>query len=91
MNRNLDDPNNKRWRKEVFKRDKFKCQWPNCNLKGKLNAHHIQTWAHNPGLRFLPGNGITLCRKHHDIIHGNEDSYVSLFLKILYNNHGRLQ
>lgn len=90
MGRNFQDPNYKDWRKKVFARDNFSCQWPNCKIKSKLNAHHIQKWADNPGLRFLVANGITLCHTHHKMIHGNEESYASLFLKILYDKHGRL-
>tara|TARA_E500000178_G_scaffold307394_1_gene320320 strand:+ start:37 stop:309 length:273 start_codon:yes stop_codon:yes gene_type:complete len=90
MSRNFQDPNYKEWRKKVFARDKFSCQWPNCVLKSKLNAHHIKKWADNPGLRFLVANGITLCHKHHKMIHGNEEVYAALFLKILYDKHGRL-
>lgn len=90
MVRNFQDPNYKDWRKKVFARDNFSCQWPNCKIKSKLNAHHIQKWADNPGLRFLVANGITLCYTHHKMIHGNEESYASLFLKILYDKHGRL-
>ena len=63
--RNYEDPNYKKWRKEVYRRDGFKCRWPNCKARRGLNAHHIKTWAHYPGLRFDPNNGITLCRYHH--------------------------
>ena len=58
--RNYEDPNYKKWRKEVYRRDGFKCRWPNCKARRGLNAHHIKTWAHYPGLRFDPNNGITL-------------------------------
>jgi 5-methylcytosine-specific restriction endonuclease McrA len=81
--RNFDDPAYKKWRKDVYIRDKFKCQWPNCTSKKKLNAHHIMPWAHNIGLRFDINNGITLCYNHHKLIRGQEDIYACNFLKIL--------
>ena len=87
--RNYEDPNYKKWRKEVYRRDGFKCRWPNCKARRGLNAHHIKTWAHYPGLRFEPNNGITLCRRHHKQIQGMEDAYEAVFLKILA--HDRLQ
>jgi predicted restriction endonuclease len=84
--RNFNDPLYKQWRSAVYKRDKFKCQWPGCTLAKKLNAHHIKTWADFPGLRFNINNGITLCKYHHDFIKGAEDSYSEVFLKIAFNN-----
>jgi predicted restriction endonuclease len=85
--RNFQDPQYKKWRTSVYKRDKFKCQWPHCQLKMKLNAHHIKNWAQFPGLRFEVSNGITLCKYHHDLIKGMEEIYASTFLKIIsYNN-----
>lgn len=89
MHRNYNDPQYKQWRKSVYSRDKYCCRWPNCNLKRKLNAHHIKTWANYPGLRFDINNGITLCKYHHDLIKGLEEIYESTFLKILAND--RLQ
>jgi hypothetical protein len=90
MNRNFNDPSYKRWRQDVYKRDNFQCQWPNCNYKRKLNAHHIKTWANNIGLRFHIDNGITLCSYHHKLIKGLEDIYESVFLKIVASKkHGK--
>lgn len=83
MRRNFQDPKYKEWRTDVYKRDSFKCQWPNCNMKQKLNAHHIKNWADFPGLRFVVDNGITLCKYHHDMIKGMEEAYASTFMRII--------
>lgn len=86
MSRNFKDPLYVDWRKKVYSRDNFTCQWPGCTKKNRLNAHHILLWAHNPGLRFDVNNGITLCYSHHKMIRGLEDIYAPVFLKILANN-----
>lgn len=87
MYRNFKDPKYIEWRKAVYARDKFKCQWPNCNKKSRLNAHHIKNWAEFPGLRFVVDNGITLCRDHHDMIKSMEESYASTFMRIVAANN----
>jgi predicted restriction endonuclease len=91
MLRNFDDPLYKQWRSQVYARDKHTCQWPGCNKKKGLNAHHIKTWANYPGLRFVVDNGITLCKTHHKLIKGIEDIYEGIFYKIVAKNNGRLQ
>lgn len=83
MKRNFKDPLYIKWRKDVYKRDNFKCQWPHCGATNKLNAHHIKNWAQFPGLRFLVDNGITLCRFHHDMIKGMEENYAATFMRII--------
>jgi predicted restriction endonuclease len=83
MLRNFQDPEYKKWRSSVYKRDQYKCQWPNCNSKKKLNAHHIKTWSSFPGLRFCVDNGITLCYLHHKMIKNLEHIYEAVFLKIV--------
>lgn len=83
MKRNYDDPAYKNWRKEIYKRDKYVCQWSNCCERKGLNAHHILRWADNPGLRYNLDNGITLCKTHHKMITGLESIYSSIFIKIL--------
>lgn len=83
MKRDYNDPTYKKWRKQIYSRDKFKCQWPNCTQTKYLQAHHILTWADNPGLRYHPNNGITLCKDHHKMVSGLEHIYASVFLKIL--------
>lgn len=53
------------WRTKVFKRDKYTCQA--CNkVGGKLEAHHIKSWAEYPKIRFIIKNGLTLCKKCHE-------------------------
>jgi len=86
MFRNFKDPQYKKWRISVYQRDKFMCQWPNCNSKFKLNAHHIKNWANYPGLRFEISNGITLCKYHHDMIKGMEENFAASFMRIVHNN-----
>ena len=84
--RDFKDPLYTKWRQQVYKRDNFTCRWPNCQNNKKLNAHHIKTWANYPGLRFNVNNGITLCKYHHKLIHGMEEIYEAIFLKILAND-----
>lgn len=79
--RNYSDPEYKKWRKNIYERDHWKCQWPDCG-KGKVQAHHIYRWNDFPGLRYHPDNGISLCKYHHKLITGNEDAYIQLFMKI---------
>jgi len=56
------------WRKEVYKRDWYRCKI--CGYKGKLLvAHHIKTWKNFPKLKFEVNNGITLCRSCHCKLH----------------------
>ena len=88
MRRNYDDPVYKEWRLRVYKRDKFSCQMPKCKAKKGLQAHHIRKWSSASTLRYDINNGITLCRKCHKEITGNEQFYESLFMDILKNKNG---
>ena len=83
MWRDYSCPKFKQFRKEVLKRDKYKCQWPQCKVKKRLQVHHINTWADNPWLRYYVGNGITLCKHHHDDIKGKEQYFAEYFLRII--------
>ena len=88
--RNFNDPHYKEWRKSVFRRDKGCCQFPGCKSRKRPQAHHVLTWSAYPLLRFEVSNGIILCRIHHDMIKGNEDHYIKLFMQIIKdgNNSG---
>lgn len=56
------------WRKLVFMRDNFTCQY--CKQTGgKLNAHHIKKWSLYPEFRYCIDNGITLCQNCHIELH----------------------
>lgn len=83
--RNYNDPQYKQWRNLIKKRDHHTCQWPGCNSKKKIHAHHIQKWADFPGLRFHPNNGISLCKTHHDLIKDNEENYSQFFSTLILN------
>ena len=65
----------KNWRKKVFKRDKHICRM--CGYdKGKIiQAHHIKTRKEYPKLKYVVSNGITLCRRCHETVSGNEKKY----------------
>ena len=53
------------WRKDVYKRDGWKCKMLNGECVGRIEAHHILPWRDYPELRYDINNGITLCYYHH--------------------------
>lgn len=58
----------KNWRKEIFKRDDYRCQC--CNERGgKLHGHHILNFSDHSDLMFDINNGITLCKRCHYKFH----------------------
>lgn len=61
----------KAWRKAVYQRDNYTCQHCGSQRGGTLCAHHIQSWADYPELRFDVSNGITLCNDCHALQHPN--------------------
>lgn len=87
--RNYNDPEYKKWRQKIYARDKYCCQWPGCNSKKQIQAHHILKWSDYPGLRYHPSNGISLCKTHHQYIKNNEDSYIQIFTNIIQQNEQR--
>jgi 5-methylcytosine-specific restriction endonuclease McrA len=50
------------WRKSVIARD-GRCT--RCGVTKRLQAHHIESFAHNKDLRFNIDNGVTLCQNCH--------------------------
>jgi hypothetical protein len=55
------------WTRAVMERDGFCCRA--CGAKGRLHAHHVNSWAEHPGLRFELSNGVTLCLECHAQVH----------------------
>lgn len=61
------------WRKSVFQGDDWICQ--KCERKSGIRrpiylvAHHKESWADYPNLRYKTDNGITLCRGCHIKFH----------------------
>jgi hypothetical protein len=58
----------KQWRNKILERDNFKCQYDKCDEKTNL-AHHIKSYKDYTELRIDLNNGISICKKHHNIIH----------------------
>lgn len=72
----------KQWKKDVFYRDNFECQF--CMKRGgTLNAHHIIRFADCIERRTDLNNGITLCEECHKSIKYKEGEWESLFNFIL--------
>lgn len=56
------------WRKIVFERDQYICQYcskTNCNIE----PHHLKPKSTNPNLVYDVNNGITLCKDCHRTLH----------------------
>lgn len=53
------------WRREVWKRDGYKCKIADSSCCGRIEAHHILGFTEHPTLRYKINNGITLCHAHH--------------------------
>lgn len=56
------------WKVAVHERDRWCCQLCCEKDKKRLTAHHIRRKALRPELRFEVDNGITLCRRCHDVL-----------------------
>jgi len=74
------------WRKEVYKRDNFKCRINDNNCKGKIEAHHILGWINYPELRYNINNGITLCQFHHPRKRVEEQRLIPFFQRMVEVN-----
>lgn len=80
--RDWESPEYKRFRRLIRARDKH-CKMPGCYSRYKLHVHHIIPWAKAPLIRYYIGNGILLCKKHHDSIKGKEGFYAEMFIAII--------
>jgi 5-methylcytosine-specific restriction endonuclease McrA len=56
------------WRVKVIRRD-GSCRI--CGSRKKRHAHHLESGAFNPSLRFDVSNGVTLCKACHTNFHTN--------------------
>lgn len=74
------------WRKNVWKRDNFKCKIADSNCKGRIEAHHILSWRDYPELRYQVNNGITLCYAHHPRKMSEEIRLQSAFQTLISNS-----
>jgi hypothetical protein len=76
----------KNWREEIFKRDNYKCDL--CNeAGGRLQAHHLNSWAFYKELRFDLKNGITLCQSCHKKFHGLKGGQIKKCTEFDYINY----
>lgn len=59
------------WRERVANRDNRKCVI--CGATDNLEVHHIIPVSHDPEseYKYMESNGITLCHKHHLLVHNN--------------------
>jgi hypothetical protein len=63
-------------RRALLLRDGDRCQYPGCNAKGYVDAHHVKHWAHGGETKLE--NLVTLCRRHHVRVHeGGEQILVT--------------
>jgi hypothetical protein len=62
------------WRKAVFERDGYTCV--ECGRQGRLQAHHLRSWAEDVDGRLDVDNGITLCLECHKAKHPELSSLI---------------
>ena len=57
------------FRKEVYKRDEYKCKLCGDDKGGNLNAHHLNSYNSDKENRTNIDNGVCLCTKCHKLFH----------------------
>lgn len=57
------------WKREVHKRDGYKCVLCSTKTSRVLRAHHLNGWKWDVENRYNVDNGITLCYEHHENFH----------------------
>ena len=62
------EENFRKWRKQVFERDKYTCIVCS-NKKSPFNAHHLNGYHWFEEGRYDINNGVTLCQKCHIDFH----------------------
>jgi 5-methylcytosine-specific restriction endonuclease McrA len=77
----LTNPRYIKIRKQVLQRDNYSCAL--CKSDIKLEVHHIIEKSKNILFAFDSNNMISLCRKCHIGIRGNEEGYIGLFNDIV--------
>ncbi len=68
---NMIDRTSSLWKEckaNILKRDYYKCVICGVNNK-KLQAHHLKSFSKFPELRFVIGNGVTICQNCHEEFH----------------------
>jgi 5-methylcytosine-specific restriction endonuclease McrA len=74
------------FRRQVLKRDKYRCQMPGCKKRSRLEVHHIIRYADSVHGRLDTSNAISLCRTCHKDVTGGETHWIMLFSKIVSEN-----
>lgn len=85
-------PNKHEWdlvRREVLKRDKYRCQMPGCKKRSKLQVHHVLRYSDSTYGRFCSSNLVVLCKTCHEKLSGNEHLYITMFSRIISENEKR--
>ena len=54
-------------RERVLERDGWSCKAPGCSMRKNLDVHHVVFRSDSGGDE--PGNLVSLCRVHHDLVH----------------------
>ena len=71
------------WSRSVKLRDTMRCKINTIDCCGRLESHHILSWAKYPELRYEIKNGITLCRYHHPRKRIAEEKLINYFQELL--------
>ena len=70
-------------RKAVLIRDGARCRY--CSIDTNLHLHHIV--YRSQGGKHTEDNLITLCSKHHELMHSNKRKYLNLCQGVIWMNY----
>jgi len=57
---------------------------PDCNSRSRdIAAHHIYPKKKYPEKQFDIDNGITLCRKCHELTYGKEEQFIDALVRVV--------